>query len=783
LGGDRFVSGRARYFADEALPNGCLHVAFVRSRHAHARITSVHTDRALAHPGVKAVLTGADAAEAIGDLVCLIPPALSGADGPLTLPCLPADRVRYMGEPVALVVAESAEIARRACGLVDVGYEVLAPMLDIDQALGEDAVPLHPQLPSNILMAAPMVAGLGATALNDCVHILEGNVAMGRCSAVPLETRGCVADWDLYASRLSVRATTQQPHALRADLARQLRLAESDIHVVAPSLGGAFGFKFPGLPEEPLVCLMALRLRRPVCWSESREESLLIGAREYRARYRIGFDQEGRVGCLAVGLDANVGALCATPGPIMPAVAGSTFPGGYDIPNVEVRWRAVMTNKGPWNGARGFGKELTAMVLECAMDDVARYLNADPAAVRRMNLLRSDQLPHRTPTMTLDSGDYPRALEMVLELGDYHQLRVSQQGQDPLARIRQGVGVAFELTPEGIDYAGSLARGFESATVRLDTTGTATVLTGVTSPGTGSDTAIAQLVAGQLGIDIENVRIVQGDTDRTPYGAGSFSSRAVMVGGTASYLAAGQLRRQLAAAAGALLQVPVEEIDASGGFYRVAGSPDRCIPVAALASTIMTLGAALPGVGQPQLEATSTYGPDNLQSIPDENGRLQQYPTYAYAVHLAGVDVDVDTGTVAVRRLASVHDCGTVINQALVDAQLNGGVTMGIGIALHEEERYSAAGGPLSTNFKRYLLPRIKDVPVMRIGHLASPSPFTLLGTKGAGEAGVGGAAAAIVCAVRDAIHDKPGTVVRTPLTPSRILALLDEAQATVGAA
>jgi aerobic carbon-monoxide dehydrogenase large subunit len=782
LGGDRFVSGRARYLADEPLPPGCLHVEFVRSPHAHARIVSVDASRALAQVGVEAVLDGADAAALLGDLVCLVPPALSGVEGPLTLPCLPVEQVRYAGEPVALVVARSVELARRACALVEVVYEVLTPVLEVDEALAEGAVRLHPQLPSNLLMSARTVAGDGVGAVDGCRHVLEGEVAMGRGSAVPLEPRGCVASWDPDLGRLVVRAATQQPHALRADLARQLRLAEGDIHVVVPHLGGAFGFKFVGLPEEPLVCLVAVRLARPVSWSESREEALLVGAREYRAGYRIGFDDDGRVAALAVQLDANVGALAATPGPIMPAVAGSTFPGGYDIAHVDVAWRAVLTNKGPWNGARGFGKELTAMVLECAMDDVARHLDRDPAEVRRTNLLRSEQLPHRTPTMTLDSGDYPRALDMVLELGGYAELRAAQRTADPFARVRRGVGVAFELTPEGIDYAGSLARGFESATVRLDTSGTVTVLSGVTSPGTGSDTAIAQLVAAQLGVEVENVRFVQGDTDRTPYGAGSFSSRAVMIGGTAAHLAAGRLREQLSAAAGALLGAPADDIVAGEGLYRVASAPERCIPVAALASTVMTVGAALPGVGAPVLEATSTYGPDNLQSIPDETGRLQQYPTYAYAVHVAGVEVDLDTGTVELSRLASVHDCGTVINQELVDAQLNGGVAMGVGIALHEEERYGVDGRPLARDFKRYLLPRIKDLPELRVGHLACPSPYTLLGTKGAGEAGVGGAAAAVVGAVRDALDHGPGGTVRTPLTPARVLSLLDEAVTKVGA-
>ena len=772
LDGDRYVRGSTRYL-DDVIPPGCLHVAFVRSPHAHALIGAVDATSALAEEGVRAVLDGVTAQELIGDLVCLLPEALTGATGPLTLPCLPVERIRYAGEPVAVVVADTESVARHAAALVEVDYRPLPPMMDVEAATMPDAAPQHPQLPGNVLMAGVVRDGDATATLQRAPHIVEGEVRIERSSAVPLEPRGCIATWDAAEHRLLVRAATQQPHGLRADLARQLRLPESDVHVIAPPLGGAFGFKFPGLPEEPLTCLMALRLRRPVRWVETRAESLLIGARDYHATYQIGCDDTGRVSAVSVELNADVGALCATPGPIMPAVAGSTFPTGYDVPDVEVRWRAVMTNKGPWNGARGFGKEATCLVMESALDDVARRLRLDPAEVRRRNLLRSDQLPHRTSTMTLDSGDYPRALDMALQLADYHELRARQRDQQPEQVTRLGVGVAFELTPEGIDYAGSLSRGFETATVRLDTSGHATVLTGVTSPGTGSETAIAQLVAAQLGLPVASVRVVQGDTDRTPYGSGSFSSRAVMTGGAAAWLAAKDLRAHLAGAAATLLHASSDQIDAADGFYRVVADPARMIPVGPLVNALRTLGAALPGLGAPHLEVTRTYGPQNLQSIPDESGRLQQYPTYSYSVHVAAVEVDMETGTTRVERLAAVHDCGTVINPALVDAQLHGAIAMGMGLALFEEERYALSGAPLSTDFKRYLLPRLPDLPRLRTGQLVSPSPFTELGTKGAGEGGVGGSAAAIIGAVRDAIGPTHSPV-HVPLTPARVLADLD---------
>ncbi|WP_084681688.1 xanthine dehydrogenase family protein molybdopterin-binding subunit [Actinomycetospora chiangmaiensis] len=770
LDGDRYVRGRVRYLDDEQ-PEGCLHLVFVRSVHAHASIREVRADAALAEPGVRAVLSGVTASGLVGDLVCLLPEDLTGAAGPLTLPCLPVQRIRYAGEPVALVVADTEEAARRGAALVVVDAEPLPPLLDVEAATAPGAPAQHPALPGNVVMSGVVSEGDEATVLAAAPNVVEGEVALGRGSAVPLEPRGCIARVD-DEGRLVVRAATQQPHGLRADLARQLGLPESDIRVVAPPLGGGFGFKFPGLPEEPLTCLMALRLHRPVRWVETRAEALLIGARDYRARYRAGYDPTGRVLALSVDLDADIGALCATPGPVMPAVAAATFPSGYDVTDLEVRWRAVMTNKGPWNGARGFGKEATCLVTESVMDHVAAATGLDPVEVRRRNLLRGEQLPRRTSTMTIDSGDYHRALDMVLDLAHYDDLR-ARQSSSTAGTERLGIGVGFELTPEGIDYAGSLSRGFETATVRLDTSGHATVLTGVTSPGTGSETAIAQLVAGALGLPVSSVRVVQGDTDRTPFGSGSFSSRAVMTGGTAAWLAARDLRAGLDRSAAALLGADVQTIRAADGLFRVDDDSGRAIPVGPLIAGVRTLGDALPGVEGLQLESTRTYGPQNLQSIPDQDGRLQQYPTYSYSVHVAAVLVDVETGSVRIERLAAVHDCGTVINQKLVDAQLHGAVAMGVGIALYEEEGFDPDGTPTSSDFKRYLLPRHPDIPRIASAHLVSPSPFTELGTKGAGEGGVGGSAAAIAGAVRDALG-AAGHPTRTPLTPARVLAVLD---------
>ncbi|MEU9546946.1 xanthine dehydrogenase family protein molybdopterin-binding subunit [Streptomyces mirabilis] len=774
LAGDRYVSGAVRYLDDE-IPQGCLHMAFARSRHAHALIRAISCERAQQVPGVRMVLTPDQIARDLPPML-----ALAG-DRALPLEILPTRHLRYWGEPVVLIVADTEDSARFAANMVTIDCEPLTPMLDIASAVAEGATPQHPQVPGNVLTFGRVSDGDVAGALAEARQVVHGTVRVGRSSAVPLEPRGCIARWDAQERRLVVRTATQMPHAVRAELSYLLSLPEADIQVVAPPLGGAFGFKFPGMPEETLAAYAAYRLRQPVRWVETRAEALLVGAREYDAAYQVGFASDGRVNALRVTLDANIGAVTASPGPAMPAVAASAFPGPYDIPNVEVRWRAVMTNKGPWNGARGFGKELTCLVLENVMDAVASRLGLDPVDVRHRNLLRPEQLPHQTAMMTIDSGDYPRALDIVLDRSDYHCLRAAARTNQVDKAVRTGVGVAIELTPEGQDLALTAARGYETSTVRLDTSGFVTVLTGVTSPGTGSETAIAQLVADELTLPVERVRVVQGDTDRTPFGSGSFSSRAVITGGTAAMLAARDLRHRLAAAAAPLLSAEPEQVELRAGRFHVVGSADRGPSIASAIRRLRSLGGHLPGLAVPELEATRTYGPDNLYPLPDKTGRVQHYPTYSYSVHVATVNVDTETGIVKLTGLHSLHDCGTVINQALVDAQLHGANCMGVGLALFEEETYTPEGQPLALSFKHYLLPRAPDLPQFHVDHLVTPSPYTELGTKGAGESGVGGAAAAVAAAVRDALAETESSELVLPLTPERVLARVGRRSATHG--
>ena len=763
-------------FGDDAAPEGALHARFVRSRVAHARLRQVDVAEAKEIKGVRGVWTGADIeAAGLGRLQCRPPAALTGTSERLELDLLPTRHIRYWGEALALVVASTQTAADAGAAAVAVSWDELEPLASIDAALKSEARVQHDDLQSNVLTDVTVSGGSADDALANAPLTASGHVGIGRSSAVPLEPRVCIAAWDRLAQRLHVRAATQLPHTLRTDLSRILSMRETDIHVVAPDLGGAFGFKFPGLPEEILVAFAARQLESTVRWVESRAEALLVGAREYNALWKVGFDSDGRVHGFTVDLQADVGALAATPGVIMPTVAASTFPSGYDISDFAVRARTVLTNKGPWNGARGFGKEATCVVMETIMDQVAHQTGIDPVQVRMNNLVQADAFPYRTPTMTLDSGDYQRAVKEVLDLSGYEDLRRSSQSGG--AGQRTGVGLAFELSPEGLDAAGTLSRGHESATVRLDMSGHVTVLTGVTSPGSGSETAIAQVVAERLGVEASRVQVIQGDTDSTPYGGGSFSSRAVLVGATAAWMAADELRTRLSAVVARVFGCAPGDIEFLEGAVRSGGDVGRSLTLKEAIQYARSFGGAVAGIPIVELEATKTYAPGNLQSIPDESGRLQQYPTYAYAVCIAEVNVDEKTGIVHVVSLSVVHDCGVVINDDLVHGQIQGAIAMGLGMALTEEETYDTQLRPQSFDFKRYLLPRAPDMPEVRIGSVESPSPFSALGTKGAGESAVGGAAAAIAAAVRDAIGLEPRHAHVLPLTPERILELIDIAR------
>jgi carbon-monoxide dehydrogenase large subunit len=412
--------------------------------------------------------------------------------------------------------------------------------------------------------------------------------------------------------------------------------------------------------------------------------------------------------------------------------------------------------------------------MERAVDLVAQTLGMDPVEVRRRNLVRSDEFPYRTNAgLNIDSGDYHAALDKAVALVGYDELRAEQKRLRGEGR-HLGVGVAFELTPEAADIPGTMVGGYDTSCVKMDPSGKVTLLTGVTSPGSGNDTGIAQIVADQLGVVIEDITVIQGDTDVCPYGFGNYSGRSMVVGGNSAYLAAKDVRAKLQTVAAAMLEAAEDDLVFGGGLITVVGT-DRAVPVKDVAYAVYTLAFATAHMVEPPLESTRVYKPDNITHFPDEKGRIQPYPTYSNAIHIAVVEVDAETGKVDLQRFGVVHDCGNMINPTFVEGQMEGAIVMGIGAAMTEEQVYDEQGNLHSDRFKTYLMPRASDVPRIETAHQVTPSPFTILGVKGAGEAGVGGAQAAIVNAVADAIAPLGARPRRTPVSAPNVLAAIEE--------
>jgi aerobic carbon-monoxide dehydrogenase large subunit len=748
------------------------HAHVVRSPYAAARILSIDASAALELPGVVAVVTGDDLrtrgyampVEGFGEGV---------KPKPFDLYPLAVDRVRFAGEGVAAVIAEDPYTAKQAALLVDVEYEDTDPVVDAERALAPDSPLVEPDWGSNVLFEARMTSGNAAQIIASAAHTVGGELHHHRYTGAAMEPRAYVGDYDPYRKTLTFWASTQCPHPMRTLLGQTLHLPENDIRVIQPNVGGAFGLKIPYFQEEALIAALSVVCGRPVRWIAERREDLLSGghAREGHFRWQAAFEPDGHVTALQVRYVADVGAPSALCGWGQSYVTGFALPTCYKIRDTDVEVIAVTTNKCAWNAYRGFGKESSSWLMDRVMDDVARAAGLDRTAVRLRNFIQPEEFPYpQNGGAIIDSGNYPKALKRVMEMIDYANFPALQAAARAEGRYI-GLGLGQELTPEGCSIAGTARfNGWDGATVRIGPSGEVTVLTGVTSPGTGNETALAQIAADRLGIELKSVKVIQGDTSICPYGLGNFSSRGVIMGGSAVHIAAGELRDKLFKVAGNMLEVSPGDLECEDGKIMLKGAPFRYVDTKDVVTKIYSdcHGAAACGV-EPGLEATRYFRHENVYHQPETQGRYSAYPSWANQATALIAEIDRDTGVIKILRYCAVHDSGKIINPMTAEGNVHGGTAQGIGGALFEQLVYDDYGQLTTTTFMDYTLPTAMEIPHIELEHQETLSPFSPLGAKGVGESGITSPLGALCGAVEDALREFDVRIDRLPLSPERV--------------
>ena len=765
----RLLTGRGRYVDDLSLPR-MVHAAFVRSPHAHARLVHVDLERAGRAPGVVGVLAG----DAVAKLCKPYRGVLLHYKGMKTGAMLPLaiGRVRCVGEPIVAIAAESRAAADDAAALIDIEYEPIPAVLSATEALADGAPVIHPELGDNVLYETRITTGDVGRAFAGAARVWERTFTTGRHTGVPLEPRSLLADYEPATRSLTVWISTQVPHMMQAVLAELFALREPRVRVVAPDVGGSFGIKIHVYQDDMAACALAVTLGRPVKWVASRRESFVsdIHAREQTIRVEVAADDAGVLTAMRASITAAVGPYSAYPRSSV--VEGGQvlrlLPGPYRVRSYDAALRVVAQNKVVTSQYRAVGHPIATAVTESMIDLVARDLGIDPAEVRHRNLIRPEDLPYTTAAgNVLDSGSYHAALARLLEAADYDRLRRDQQAARSGGRhVGIGLSCFVELTGPGAQFygvGGAPISGQEGTTIRIEPGGGVTALVGVTNQGQGTHTAIAQIIADELDVPLDDVAVLSGDTAVVPYGGGTWASRGMPIGGSATLLAARALGERIRTVAARLLEAHAADIELGGARAVVRGSPERGLSYADLARAVHFRSNELRGV-EPSLEATVHY--TNPQAWTFTNG-----------AHLAVVEVDVETGRVRVLRYVAVDDCGRIVNPALVEGQIAGGIAQGLGGALKEHCVYDDAGQLLSATLMDYAVPTFADVPPIEMHHIETPAPGIAGGFKGAGEAGATGAPAAILNAVNDALAPLGVMLTDQPITAERIVRAIHAAR------
>lgn len=754
----RLLTGQA-LFTDDVQLAGMGHVAFVRAPYAHARILSIDAGTARSQPGVWAVYTAADLGNywQHGPLLVSPPPIKNLVFHQRTQVPIAKNKVHHLGEIIAMVVAESRYLAEDAAAQVVVKYEPLPAVVDLQAAILPNAPLVHDDLPNNIGAHVVQSRGDYEQAKKSAHLLLKRQFVYDRGTAAAMENRGIVAEWDRRAQKLTIWDTTQAPIPIRNGLAAMLGLSEKQVRVIAPFIGGGFGPKIMMFyPEEMLIPWAAMRLNRPVKWIEDRAENFLATTQERGQIHEaeIALDQDGRILGISDHFLHDGGAYMPY-GLTVPINSQCTLLGLYHVPNYYSEFKAVFTTKPIVTPYRGAGRQHGVFVMERLLDLAAHALGIDRTEIRRRNFIPPDAFPYNNEIiyqdfapLIYDSGDYEPLLDKAMEMIGYEEFVRTVQPQARQEGRLLGIGIVAYVEGTGIGP-------YEGAKVQVQGSGKVAVVTGIGTQGQGHFTSFAQLVADQVGVGVEDVEIITGDTDQFYWGAGTFASRGAVVAGNAISEAAKDVRQKILRFASELLEVDAADLEIKNGQVFVKGVPTRAIKLGELAQQANPLrGAVKPGT-EPGLEATNYFGP--------ERGAT------AAGIHAMILEIDPQTMMLQIQKYVVVHDCGRVINPLILDGQIHGGVAQGIGNAFYEELVFDDNGQLLTGSFMDYLLPTALEVPRMEIGHRVTPSPLNPLGVKGAGEAGAIPVAALFAQAIENALNLPNLEIREIPLSPSKL--------------
>ena len=764
----RLLTGLGAFTDDRQVPR-VLHVAFRRSDQPHARIRATDCTAARAAPGVVAVLTADDLFGAVKPLV-----AVSRMANYHATPFLPLahGKVRYVGEPVVGVVAQSRYQAEDALELLNIDYEPLPLVIDPEAAVRPDAPLLYEEAGTNVLVAREFKRGDADAASAAAAVRVHGRFRMHRKTPAAIEPRACLAEYDAGRDALTLHSATQVPGIVADGIASALDMPGSRVRVIAPDVGGGFGGKGSLYPEELFVAAAARQLGRPVKWTSDRMEDLLANSQGFDeiVDAELALDGDGRITALRADVIGDVGSGSIYPwtAALEPVQVVSFLPGPYRLQNYRARVRGVATSKAPLGPYRGVGRPISTFVMERLIDMAAVKLKLDAKDIRLKNLVAADELPYKVATgIVWDKSGFQECLHAACNAIGYDALR-AQQKEARAAGRWAGLGIASYAELTGIGSRISVAPGMpintgtETAIVRIDATGAVTASFGVASHGQGLETTLAQVVAEHLGVRVDDVRVVQGDSALFPGSTGTYASRSMVLAGGAATLAAQVVREKVLNAASHLLEASAADLVAEGGNIIVAGT-DRSISFRDVARVVYSEMGRLPPEARDELAATKTYDP--------------VFGTTTSATHIAAVDIDPQTYEIRITHFAVAEDCGKLVNPLIVDGQVHGGVAQGVGAALLEEVIYDAQGQMTTASFVDYLVPSACEIPSMKVVHLESASPTTLGGFRGMGEGGTIGAPAAIANAVADALAPLGIEINELPVTPERLFRLIEAAK------